>query len=125
MNDEKLYEYAVVRYMPRIERGEFINIGLIMMCKRHRWLRLQLHIDPSRLDAMKDACCADELTAQLRGFETVAAGGDGPLASLPAEERFRWLTAVRSACIQCSRPHPGTTDNLDTAFDRLFAELVL
>lgn len=125
MNGSNLYEYAVVRHVPSIERGEFINIGLLMMCKRRRWLRMAVRIDPARLEAFRSPFTSDELKAQLRGMEDVAAGGDGPLTGLPVEERFRWLTAVRSASLQTSRPHPGMTDDLDATFARLFETLVV
>ncbi|MDE6306867.1 MAG: DUF3037 domain-containing protein [Muribaculaceae bacterium] len=126
MHDRHLYEYAVIRYLPRVEREEFINVGLIMMCKRQRWIRARVKVDPRRLQAFPDALSADELTAQLHGFGLVASGsGDGgDIAALEAEERFRWLTAVRSACVQTSRPHPGLCADLSSTFDRLFAELV-
>lgn len=68
----------------------------------------------------------DALAAQLRSFTLLAAGeSESPIAALEAHERFRWLTAVRSACIATSRPHPGTTDDLDKTFDRLYQELIL
>lgn len=126
MPDTNLYEYAVVRYVPRPEREEFINVGLAMMCKRRRWLRLEIHIDPVRLRALGAVHTPDELGLQLDAFRAVAAGerGAGPIATYPVEERFRWLTAVKSSCIATSRPHPGLTADLDATFSRLFAELV-
>ena len=126
MHDKHLYEYAVIRYLPRVEREEFINVGLIMMCKRRRWLQVRVKVDPRRLQAFPDAVTPEELTSQLHGFGLVASGSadGGSIAALEAEERFRWLTAVRSACVQTSRPHPGLCDDLSSTFDRLFAELV-
>lgn len=124
-SEKLLYEYAVVRYCPRVERGEYVNVGLVMMCKRRRWLRVQLHFDRERTLALFPDADIDSATYQLQSFENIAAGGRGPIASLEAEERFRWLTAVRSACITTSRPHPGLCDCLDDTFDRIFKELVL
>ena len=86
---------------------------------------MAVRIAPARLEAFRSPFTADELKAQLRGMEDVAAGGDGPLTGLPVEERFRWLTAVRSASIQTSRPHPGMSDDLDATFARLFDTLVV
>lgn len=126
--DSHLYEYAVVRYMPSVVRGEFINIGLLMMCKRRRWIRFRQLVDSRRLDCFRDTPhTPGEITAQLSTFEALCRGDRraGELASAPVEERFRWLTAVRSACITTSRPHPGETPDLDTTFDRLFEELVV
>lgn len=121
-----LYEYSVVRFLPRVEREEFINVGLVMMCKRCRWLRARVHIDEALLSLLAPGCDAAALHNQLDSFTAVAAGAaDSPIASLEAHERFRWLTAVRSACIATSRPHPGLSDDLDATFERLFSELVL
>lgn len=127
MNDEKfLYEYAVLRCVPRVERDEFFNVGLIMMCKRRRWLRVQTLVRKDLLDALAPEFPQAALDAQLATFASIAIGsrGSGPIASLPPEERFRWLTAVRSTWLQTSRPHPGLTFDLDETFDRIFQEQV-
>lgn len=123
-SENHLYEYAVVRYVPRIEREEFINVGLVMMCKRRRWLRVRVSCDERRLRAFDPGVDCGALMRQLGAFERVAAGDSGPIGGMEAHERFRWLTAVRSACISTSRPHPGKTADLDATFDRLFSELV-
>lgn len=126
MHDKHLYEYAVIRYVPRVEREEFINVGLIMMCKRRRWLRVELWIDERKMAVHDCELSRDELAQQLSAFTLIGEGQreGGSIASLEAEERFRWLTAVKSACVQTSRPHPGITDNLDATFARLMEELV-
>ena len=126
MSGDCLYEYSIVRYVPAVERGEAINVGLAMMCKRRRWLRLEFFIDEEKLSVMRAPHTAAEIHSQIEGMKRVAAGNsaDGRLASMEAEERFRWLTAVRSACLQTSRPHPGMTDDPDATFTRLFNELV-
>ena len=126
MHDKHLYEYAVIRYVPRVEREEFINVGLIMMCKRRRWLRVELWIDERKMAVHDCELTRDELAQQLSAFTLIGEGQreGGSIASLEAEERFRWLTAVKSACVQTSRPHPGITDNLDATFARLMKELV-
>lgn len=119
-----LYEYAVVRYVPRVEREEFVNVGLIMMCKRRRWLRVQLGIDRNKVRAIYADADLDSAERQLQSFVEVAEGRGLHTAGLETHERFRWLTAVRSACIATSRPHPGLCDNLEETFARLFSELV-
>ena len=126
MQDKLLYEYAVIRYVPRIEREEFINVGLIMMCKRKKWLRSELKIDRKKLSAYDSPLTADELETQLSEFKLIGerCPGSGPMGQREAEERFRWLTAVKSCVIQTSRPHAGLTDDLDSTFDRLLSELV-
>ena len=128
MQERHLYEYAVIRYVPRVEREEFINVGLIMMCKRRRWVRVRLHLDSKKLAAMGVREMDREgIERQLSQFVIIGEGhrDGGPMAILPAEERFRWLTAVKSACVATSRPHPGITGDLDLTFDHLFEELVL
>lgn len=122
-----LYEYAVIRYLPRVEREEFLNVGLIMMCRRRRWLECRVHLDSRRLEPFNPVHSVDEIMAQLEALVRVAKGDAkaGVAAGLDVDERFRWLTAVRSSCIATSRPHPGHSDDLDSTFARLFSELVL
>lgn len=126
MHDRNLYEYAVIRYVPDVEREEFVNVGLLMMCKRRRWLRSRIAVNKNRIDGFASPHCINDIEEQLRTFVTVVNGdrSSGPIGELPVEERFRWLTAVKSASIQTSRPHPGLADNLDEEFERLFAKLV-
>ena len=123
-----LYEYAVVRYLPDAERGEFVNIGLVMMCKRRRWIRMATLLHNERLEALRGCChTPDEIEAQLEGLKRVADSrlSVGPFGGFPVEERFRWITARNRACLRTSRPPPGLTDDLAATFDRLFATLVL
>lgn len=126
MHGKHLYEYSVVRYVPHIEREEFVNVGLIMMCKRENWLKIAIEPDFRRIDVFDAPHSHEEIDNQLRGMKKVAEGAKdgGTIAQLDAPERFRWLSAVRSACVQTSRPHPGICDNLDDTFDRLLNELV-
>lgn len=79
-----LYEYAVVRFVPRVEREEFVNVGLLMMCKRARWIRVAISCDPIRVRSFAPATDIAALRARLRSFELTAAGGDGPIGSLPS-----------------------------------------
>lgn len=126
-SEQHLYEYAVIRYVPSVEREEFVNIGLIMMCKRRKWLRVRLHLDSGRLTSFRAPHTEEEILRQLDTFVRIGEGNPqgGPIALLTAEERFRWLTAVKSASIATSRPHPGKTADLEATFDRLFGTLVL
>lgn len=122
-----LYEYSVIRYVPAVERDEFINIGLIMMCKKQKWIRIESFLPQEKIRLFRSELSGESLANQLRSFTLIAnadAAG-GPIAVLPVEERFRWLTAAKSACLQTSRPHPGLTDDLDTTFDLIFREQVL
>lgn len=121
-----LYEYSLVQFTPSVERGEVINVGLLMMCKRRRWVRARIHINEQLVHIIAPQWDVEMLREQLESFCLVADGtGDSPLASIEAHERFRWLTAVRSACITTSRPHPGRCSDLEITFNRLFAKLVM
>lgn len=119
--DINLYEYAVIRYVPKVEREEFINIGLIMMCKRRRWLRCEIQIDDIKIKALFPMADTGLLRCQSQLFTK----NDVPENHLPVEETYRWLTAAKSAILQVSPSHPGiATDTLDATFSRLFHELV-
>lgn len=119
-----LYEWAVVRYVPKVEREEFFNIGVILLCKRRREVMLHLDIDTDKFKAFGGDITLEDLSRQLEGFRAVAEGGKkaGAMAGWAAEERFRWLTAMKSACIQTSRPHPGKTPDIAATFSRLCRE---
>lgn len=120
-----LYEYAIIRLVPDIERGEMLNVGLAMMCKRRRWIKVAIDFDRSIAALLTPACDLDDVEMQLQAMADVAAGKtDSPIATLEPHERFRWLTAVRSACITCSRPHPGKSHCLDETFEKLFTRLI-
>lgn len=122
---KSLFEYALIRYVPRVEREEFVNVGLVMMCKRRRWVRVGVNVDRGRILAFAPWADVEALERQLDAFGRVAEGCPGVIGELEAHERFRWLTAVRSACLTTSRPHPGLSADLNGTFERLFADLVL
>lgn len=126
MPADKLYEYAVIRLVPKVEREEFFNIGLVLFSKKERYIRMDYHLCPDKFRALKCDVDFDEVQQTLENFRKIAAGekSAGPIAQLDVPERFRWLTAVRSAIIQTSRPHPGKTKDLGMIFERLFEELV-
>lgn len=126
MQELNKYEYAVVRYVPRVEREEFVNVGLAMMCKRRRWIKVVILIPEGKLFAMSPDTNKDILARQLQAFVDIAEGkrGAGPVAQYSVEERFRWISAVKSSVIQTSRPHPGVCEDLEATFTRLFEELV-
>lgn len=132
--DEFLYEYAIVRYVPRVDREEFMNVGLIMMCKRRKWLRGEVRIDRGRIQAFDPLVKIESLDKQASLFMR----GDVPSPELPVEERYRWLAAVKSAVLQVSPSHPGMIVTaskspcyqeeaetlLNKEFERLFEDLV-
>lgn len=126
MQESKIYEYAVIRLVPKVEREEFFNIGLIMFSKREKYIRFEFHLCTEKFRSMNPEIDYHDISQNLENFKHVASGQKegGPIALLEIPERFRWLTAVRSSVIQTSRPHPGKTQDLDKTFERLFEELV-
>ena len=126
MQEVKLYEYAVIRFVPKVEREEFFNIGLILFSKKEKFIRVKFSICKKKFELMQSKIDFDDLQQNLENFEKVANGtkDGGEIANLEIPERFRWLTAVRSSVVQTSRPHPGKTKDLDKTFERLFEELV-
>jgi Protein of unknown function (DUF3037). len=127
MQGKHLYEYAVIRIVPQMEREEFINVGLIMFCKRAKFIKARYMVDENKLNAFSPELDIEAIRNNLHSFDKICSGNkeSGYIASLDIPERFRWLTAVRSATIQTSRPHPGFSDDLDETFERLYNELVV
>jgi hypothetical protein len=126
MHQKHLYEYAVVRVVPVVEREEFVNAGVILFCKKEKFIRMVYNLREDKVLKLMPDADLDEIRKNLDAFCRIAAGekDGGPIASLDEAERFRWLTAVRSASIQTSRPHPGVTGDLVKTIDRLFSEMV-
>lgn len=128
--DEWLYEYAIVRYVPFPERGECINIGLVMLNKRKKWLKGKVRIDRNKVLSLNPKANLEVLQAQAELFEKT----DIPKKDMPIEERYRWLTAEKSAVLRVSSSHPGiiveipteasSDEVLDKEFSRLFSLLV-
>ncbi len=121
-----LYEYAVIRLVPQVEREEFINVGIILFSKKQKFIRTKIVIPEERLKLFKCEMDLGQIKANLHAFELISAGSKagGPIACEELPERFRWLTAVRSSIIQTSRPHPGKTADLEKEVERLFEEYV-
>lgn len=128
MQERHLYEYAVIRVVPRVEREEFINVGIILFSKRAKFIKAKYILNEQKLKCLSPIDLdIDSFRTNLQSFDKICKGekGGGYIASLEIHERFRWLTAVRSASIQTSRPHPGFSSDLEKTFERLFEELVL
>ena len=126
MQEDKIYEYAVIRLVPKVEREEFFNIGLVLFSKKEKYIRMEFHLCPKKFELMHSKLDYEDVTKNLENFKNVAKGekAAGEIGTLDIPERFRWLTAVRSSVVQTSRPHPGKTKDLDATFNRLFEELV-
>jgi hypothetical protein len=127
MQDSHLYEYAVIRVVPRVEREEFLNIGIILFCKRAKFIKVLYHINDAKIQALSNDFDVEQLHCNLTSLEKIVNGtkDGGPIGQMEIPERFRWLTAIRSSGIQTSRPHPGLCQDLDKTIQRLFEELVL
>ena len=126
MQGKHLYEYAVIRLVPKVEREEFFNVGIILFSKRAKYIKALYKVDENKLNLFSSELDRESLFANLHVFDKICSGTKegGPIAALDVPERFRWLTAVRSASIQTSRPHPGFSDDLDQTLEILFRELV-
>ena len=127
MQEKHLYEYAVIRVVPRVEREEFLNVGIILFCKRAKFIKMLYAIDQSKMQLFSSELDLEQLQLNMESFQKIAHGAKngGPIAQFELSERFRWLTALRSSAIQTSRPHPGFSTNLDKTVQRLFEEMVL
>ena len=120
------FDYAVIRVVPRVERGELINAGAIVSCPTRSYLAARIALDWARLAALWPATDVAEVDAALALIPLIAAGDPrgGPIASLPRGERFHWLVAPRSTIIQTSPVHTGLCDDPDAALDQLIERLV-
>lgn len=121
-----LFEYAVIRFIPRVEREEFINIGVILYCRSQRYLDVRILSDMARCRLLFGEADLDEIYLHTQAFAQIARGlpAGGPLGEMIPPERFRWLTAKRSTIIQTSAVHPGLTADAAATLDILYTKLV-
>ncbi|MCP9751364.1 DUF3037 domain-containing protein [Ferruginibacter sp. HRS2-29] len=127
MPENHLFEYAVIRIVPRVDREEFLNAGVILYCPKLKFLQIRFVVNEERVRAFCHKIDLDELKNNLLAFEHICAGKKdaGPIALLDLPSRFRWLTATRSTVLQSSKVHPGfCIDPLET-LNKLFEQLVL
>jgi DUF3037 family protein len=120
------FDYAIVRVVPRVERGELVNAGVIVACATKRFLAAAIELDVARLCALDPSIDIAEIEAALAAIPLIAAGDPrgGPIAALPVGERFHWLVAPRSAVIQTSPVHTGLCSDPLAALDDLVDRLV-
>ncbi|HEY2769598.1 MAG TPA: DUF3037 domain-containing protein [Solirubrobacteraceae bacterium] len=120
------FSYAILRIVPHVERGECFNAGVVLFCRQRDFLGAQVALDESRLAALAPEASAAELREALDGLVRVAAGDPaaGPIAAMPASERFGWLVAPSSTVIQPSEVHTGLSDEPANTLEALFDELV-
>ncbi|MBC9929476.1 DUF3037 domain-containing protein [Chitinophaga qingshengii] len=127
MQELHLYEYAVIRVVPRVEREEFLNVGVMLYCKKQKFLQMRYILDESRLRALCPTIDIHELASYLCAIEKICAGGrqGGPIGMLDLASRFRWLTATRSTIVQTSKTHGGLCIDAATTLQHLHQQLVL
>jgi hypothetical protein len=126
MQGNNLFEYAVIRYVPRPDREEFLNVGVILYCASKKFLHMKFDLDKKRIKAFYADAEVDELRKYLEAFKEVCCGSstDSPIAKLDIASRFRWLTATRSTIVQTSKVHPGFCDDPMVKLEQLHEQLV-
>jgi hypothetical protein len=120
------YDYAIIRVVPRVEREEFVNVGVIVSCPAIKFLEARIELDEQRLMALDSTLDVEAIRANLATIPTICAGGEqaGPIGQLTQRERFYWLTAQRSTIIQTSPVHTGRCTNPTALLERLLDQMV-
>ncbi len=120
------YSYATIRLVPRVEREEFLNVGVVLFAREQQFLAARIELDRARLASLAPELDLEMVERHLRTFLDISAGhaSGGPVAALPTPERFHWLVAPRSTMIQTSAVHVGRGDNLEQALNELLDDLV-
>ena len=120
------YDYAVIRVVPRVEREEFINVGVILSCPATKFLQARIELDAARLQALDPQVDLDTVRRHLAAIEAICAGGPGggPIGQLPQRARFHWLTARRSSIIQTSPVHLGRCTDPGHMIEHLMERMV-
>ena len=126
MATELTYDYAVVRVVPRVERGEQVNVGVILSCPDADFLDARIEMDEARVLALDPGVDLDTIRQNLAAIPVICRGGTGagPIGELPARGRFRWLVSPRSTIIQTSPVHTGRTSDPAACLEHLVAKLV-
>jgi hypothetical protein len=126
MQERNLFEYAVIRVVPRVEREEFLNVGIILYCAKQKYLKSVFVLDKVRLSAFAIELDLEVLDENLVAFTRLCSGGKegGPIGQLDLASRFRWLTAMRSTVLQTSRVHPGFCKDPEEKLQQLLQEQV-
>ena len=121
------FDYAVFRVVPRVEREEFVNAGVIVYCAEQRFLAARVHVDEARLKALWPDLDIELVRQHLEAVTRISSGDPsaGPIARLAPGERFRWLVAPRSTMIQVSPVHSGICEKPARALERLFQQLIM
>lgn len=127
MQEKHLFEYAVIRVVPLVEREEFMNVGVILYCAKLKYLQVRYLLNKEKLGSFNNLLDIETIEHYLSALKAISAGlpGNSPIAQLPLAERFRWLTATRSTVVQTSKVHPGFCTDANAMLQQLFTQLVL
>jgi hypothetical protein len=127
MPEKDLFEYAVIRIVPQVEREEFINVGVILYCARQKFLGSLFTLNEEKLHAFCTKTDLEEIKEHLESYKNICSGtkDSGPIGQLDPASRFRWLTATRSTVLQSSKVHPGLCENPMDTLHKLHQQLVL
>ena len=127
MQDRCTFEYAIIRIVPKVEREEFFNVGVILFSKRKKFLGIKYHINPEKLKAFACEMELETFNEYLHAWKLVCEGAPfgGKIGTLELSDRFRWLTACRSTIIQSSKTHPGITIDPEKELEAIFQKCVL
>lgn len=126
MSERCSFDYALIRVVPRVDRGEFLNVGVILFCPTRAFLDARIEVDDRRLAALWPGLERDTIDSYLEVIPRICRGGAeaGPIGALSQRERFHWLVAPRSTIIQMSPVHPGVHHDLEMALETLMRQLV-
>jgi hypothetical protein len=121
------FQYALLRVVPRIDRGEFVNVGVVLFCRTRHYLAARIELDEARLAALGTDVPMEAVKTHLDAIARIAAGDPsaGPIARLPQSERFHWLVAPSSTVVQTGPVHTGLSEDPDETLERLVKTLVL
>ena len=126
MHEPSTYDYAIIRVVPKVEREEFVNVGVIVSCPGNGFLDARIELDEKRLKTLDPTADLDQIRAHLATIPAICAGGKdaGPIGQLPQRERFHWLVAPRSTVIQTSPVHTGTCKDPVALLEHLVETMV-
>lgn len=127
MPDKVTFEYAIIRLVPRVEREEFFNVGVILFSKRKKYLGVKFNVNENKLKAFSCELDLDAINNYLKSWELISKGevSAGKIGQFEISDRFRWLAASRSTIIQSSKTHSGLTDNPEKELNSIFENYVL
>jgi hypothetical protein len=127
MPDRYTFEYAIIRIVPKVEREEFFNVGVILFCKRKKFLDIKYRINPDKFKAFSPEIELEILNDYLNAWKLICDGDSsgGPIGELELSDRFRWLAACRSTIIQSSKTHPGLCFEPKKELEDIFKKYVL